>query len=196
MGYECWESNVGLQKYVKDNNITFKGLEERFNTKAAKIVADNVKIPIVWQEVLEDNLHMKLPQETIIQIWKPLWQLEMARITKGNWSTLLSSCWYLDHLDSGGDWMKFYECEPTAFPGNTEQEERILGGEACMWAENVNNANIVSRIFPRASATAEKLWSDIKVNNATEAAPRLEEQTCRMVFRGIPAQPPNGAGFC
>ncbi|KAL5279992.1 HEXB.2 family protein [Megaselia abdita] len=196
VGFECWNSNEDIKKYVEAKKMTYEQLEDEFNVKAAGIVSDNVKIPIVWQEVLNENLHLKLPEDSIIQVWKPMWQVEMSRVTTGNWNTLLSSCWYLDKLKTGGDWKNFYDCEPTAFPGAEKQKQMVLGGEACMWAEVVNNANIVSRIFPRASATAEKLWSDVKVNNKTEAAPRLEEHTCRLINRGISAQPPNGAGFC
>lgn len=51
------------------------------------------------------------------------------------------------------------------------------------------------RIWPRASAAAERLWSFRKQNDDV-AARRLEEHACRMNRRGIPAQPPNGPGFC
>lgn len=117
-------------------------------------------------------------------------------ITKSGFSAILSSCWYLDHLANGGDWRKFYGCEPSDFPGNSEQQSLILGGAACMWSEAVDNSNILQRIFPRVCATAEKLWSKADANNFVEAAQRLEEHTCRMKTRGLPAQPPNGPGFC
>lgn len=117
-------------------------------------------------------------------------------ITRSGFSAILSSCWYLDHLSNGGDWHKFYGCEPSDFPGDNEQQSLLLGGEACMWSESVDNSNILQRIFPRVSATAEKLWSPASVNNMVEAARRLEEHTCRMKIRGLPAQPPNGPGFC
>lgn len=80
--------------------------------------------------------------------------------------------------------------------GTQAQKKLVLGGEACMWGEVVNDQNILQRIFPRVSATAEKLWSQEAVKNADQAAARLEEHTCRMNLRNVPAQPPNGPGFC
>lgn len=60
----------------------------------------------------------------------------------------------------------------------------------------VDNGNVLQRIFPRVSATAEKLWSPYDVKDVVNAARRLEEHACRMKLRGLPAQPPNGPGFC
>lgn len=120
----------------------------------------------------------------------------LRQITEKGLSAILSSCWYLDHLATGGDWKKFYGCEPNSFPGSVEQKKLLLGGAACMWAESVDDTNIVPRIFPRVSATAEKLWSQESVTDVLEAERRIEEHTCRMLARHIPAQPPNGPGFC
>lgn len=103
----------------------------------------------------------------------------------------------MDHLFTGGDWKKYYLCEPLSFNGTSEQKQLVVGGEACMWGEVVDETNIQQRVWPRASATAEKLWSPSPISiNITETAQRLEEHTCRMRRRGIPAQPPNGPAFC
>lgn len=106
----------------------------------------------------------------------------------------MSSCWYLDHLESGGDWTKFYtDCSLLNFTDVPYQKQLVLGGEACMWGESVDETNIQQRIWPRACATAEILWSGYPTS---DAADRLEEHVCRLKRRGIPAQPPNGPGFC
>lgn len=60
----------------------------------------------------------------------------------------------------------------------------------------MDDSNIVQRIFPRASATAEKLWSQMNIVDLESAKSRLEEQYCRMRNRNINAQPPSGPGFC
>lgn len=118
------------------------------------------------------------------------------QITRDNLPALLSTCWYLDHLATGGDWVKFYKCDPLDFPGSDVQKNLIRGGEACMWAEVVDDANVLQRIFPRVCATAERLWSSGDVINVDEAMTRLEEHYCRLRNRNIPAQPPSGPGLC
>lgn len=89
-----------------------------------------------------------------------------------------------------------YECEPRDFPGTDEQKQLVLGGEACMWGESINQYNMVARVWPRASAVAEILWSAVNASDHDFASRRLEEHSCRMNDRGIPTEPANGPGFC
>ncbi|XP_043474482.1 beta-hexosaminidase subunit beta-like isoform X4 [Leptopilina heterotoma] len=193
--FECWESNPDILTFMRDHNITknFTALENIFINRLLNITYDlNIK-PIVWQEVFDNGV--KIHPGTVVQVWTGTWQSEVSSVTNAGFPVILSTCWYLDHVAGGGDWRKYYLCDPLSFTGSIDQKKLMMGGEACMWAEFVDRNNVHSRIWPRASAAAERLWS-FEVQSLDYVSRRLEEHACRMNKRGIPAQPPNGAGLC
>ncbi|XP_028134930.1 beta-hexosaminidase subunit beta [Diabrotica virgifera virgifera] len=194
--FECWSSSTIIKNFMKKNGINdFKALENFYLQKLINMVAKRNRKYIVWEEVFTNGV--KLPNNAIVQVWKTYWHSVLLEVTNSNRTGILSSCWYLDHLNTGGDWIQFYNCEPLSFSSNPKNQLLVVGGEACMWAEVVNQNNIMSRVWPRASATAEKLWSQRDDNyDLLKVRKRLEEHTCRMNRRGIEAQPPNGPGFC
>jgi len=53
-------------------------------------------------------------------------------------------------------------------PLTAEEQTRILGGEAAMWAEVVSDINVESRIWPTSAAIAEKLWTPAELTSDTE----------------------------
>jgi hexosaminidase len=58
-----------------------------------------------------------------------------------------------------------------------------------MWGEQVDGHNIDSRVWPRAGAVAERLWSVQTLTDPKAATPRLNQQACRMEQRGINCGP-------
>lgn len=189
---ECWVQNKKIHDFIIANNITNPNA---FHIeKVAEIVRKLQKKAIVWEEVFDEqyNFHENLT----FHVWKPKSDILIDQIIKKGYSLLYSSCWYLDHLETGGDWKKFYNCLILKHSLSIVEQKLILGGEACMWTEVVDKSNLNTRIWPRAAAVAERLWNYRNSTDLSDAARRLEEHYCRLRELGIPAQPPNGPGYC
>lgn len=59
---------------------------------------------------------------------------------------------------------KFDKIEPLS----PEELKNIIGGEACMWSEMVDSVTLESRVWPKAAAIAEKLWSPKELTKDNE----------------------------
>lgn len=165
--------------------------------KIVKALSPNTTY-LVWQEVF-DHGGKSINQDAIISVWmggdkESLNELE--KVTGNGYRAVLSSCWYLDYISTGRDWPKYYLCDPHNFNGTLAQKRLVIGGGAALWGEYVDSTNLTPRLWPRASAVAERLWSAHSVNDTEEASHRLEEHRCRLVQRGYNVQPPNGPSYC
>lgn len=196
VSFSCWKSNPKITEWMKANNISgnYAKLEEVYIQRILNISSSSGFNYIVWQEVFDNGC--VLDKNTVVEVWinsKPFDQV--TAITKKGFRTLISAPWYLDYISYGADWQNYYKFEPFNFNGTQEQKDLIIGGETCLWAEYVDATNVTPRLWPRASAVAERLWSKQSVNNVDEAALRLHQHRCRMVNRGIEAEPIH-PGFC
>jgi len=193
----CWMSSDQVKDFMKANSITEPyQLQALFEDKLAKIVKSFGVTPMVWQDVFDvDN---SIEKDTVIQIWRnnPRWQKELIKVTASGHRAIVSTGYYLDIISYGSDWVNYYKEEATDFGGTAEQQSLVIGGEACLWGEYVNEDNLIPEGFPRATAVAEKLWSSKETTDINDAASRLEEHTCRMISRGHDIEPPNGVSFC
>jgi len=137
---------------------------------------------VYWQEVYQETTPFI---GTAVDIWKDA--ATLSQVIKQGIAAIQSFGWYLDHLDD--DWDTYYKQEPVPAGTSPAQAKLILGGEGSMWAETVDSTNIHQKVWPRAAAVAERLWSPATVRDVTAAIPRLSHHRCRYVQRGIPAQP-------
>jgi hexosaminidase len=83
---------------------------------------------------------------------------------------------------------RHYLIDPMAdltMPLSREEQERILGGEACMWTEFVSPENIDSRIWPRAAAVAERLWSPQEVRDVDSMYRRMDAVSWHLEGLGL-----------
>ncbi|XP_004447148.2 beta-hexosaminidase subunit beta [Dasypus novemcinctus] len=194
--FNCWKSNPEILDFMRKKGFgkDFKRLQSFYVQKLLKIISTTNKSAIVWQEVFDDGL--KLFPGTIVEIWKGgEYYKEQSLVTKAGFPVILAAPWYLDWISYGQDWRKYYEVEPLNFEGTEEQKKLIIGGEACLWGEYVDATNLTPRLWPRASAVGERLWSHQKVRDINEAYVRLTKHRCRMVRRGIAAEP-LFTGYC
>ncbi|XP_076091620.1 beta-hexosaminidase subunit beta-like [Mytilus galloprovincialis] len=195
--HACWATNPEISKFMVQNGIAkgdYSALEEYYIEKVLKIVDSLNRSDIIWQDPIDHGA--KVPQNAIIQIWKGskntagTWEEYMTNITNQGHQVILSSCWYLNYISYGQDWKKYYQCDPLNFSGSDNNFEKVLGGEACVFGEYIDHTNLLPRLWPRASAAGERLWSSNDVIQDVESAAfRLDEHRCRMLKRGIPAQP-------
>lgn len=196
VSFDCWESNPDIQAWMKQKGWTdYSKLENYYEDQLLTIVGGLNVSYIVWQEIFDNGLAIN--PDTIINNWKGGgWQAESSRITAANFSVILSAPFYLNYISYGEDWPKYYQIEPTNFTGTPEQKARVAGVEACLWAEYIDSTNFMSRAWPRLSAVGERMWSSVNTTDLDDASVRIHNHRCRMLDRGIPAEPPVGPSWC
>ena len=97
---------------------------------------------------------------------------------------------------SNAQWSAIYGTDPLAGLTNTSSRQFILGGQVCAWGETMDAASVLSVIWPRAAAAAERLWSN---NFATSSASdfstvnRMAAFRCELLERGVAAPLPGAA---
>jgi hexosaminidase len=175
-----WNSNPKIQEFIhahgmKDN----RDLQAYFNKRLEKIVSKHGKIMMGWDEVL----HPDLPKTVVVQSWRG--QESLAAAAKQGYRGLLSNGYYLDLM-----WptARHYAVDPMSGAAATltpEEAKRILGGEACMWAEYITPETIDSRIWPRLAAIAERFWSPPDVKDPKSMYQRLDELSWRLGWLGL-----------
>jgi hexosaminidase len=174
-----WRLNPQIQAFIAKNNLRDKqGLQAYFNARIAKILQKHGKRMMGWDEIL----HPDLPRDIVIQSWRG--QQSLAEGAKRGYAGILSNGYYLDHLAPAEH---LYLVDPVSpDSGLTEAEAaRVLGGEACMWAEYVSTENIDSRIWPRLAAVAERFWSPREVRDVEDMYRRLEAVSVQLEEVGL-----------
>eukprot|EP00949_MAST-11_sp_MAST-11-sp1_P003060 g3060.t1 len=192
----CWASNPGVQQYMKAHNLTsFADLETLFEQRLLDLLKEQGTSYIVWQEIFDNGA--KIADDTVIDVWKGNgWQDEMSRVSKAGFHSVLSAPFYLNYISYGEDWPKYYSVEPSDFDGGKEaQAAGLIGGlEACMWSEYVDATNFIPRTWPRIAAVGERAWSHESVTDVNDARHRLHEFRCKLLRRGINAEPITDGG--
>src|SRR5216684_1970758 len=122
-------------------------------------------------------------KDIVIQSWRG--QASLAQAASQGYHGILSNGYY---LDLGWSTARHYAVDPLSGPAASltpDQQQLILGGESCMWAEYVNAENIDSRIWPRNAAIAERLWSPQYVTDVASMHARLHAVSAQLEWLGL-----------
>jgi hexosaminidase len=174
-----WRANPRIQAFMKAHNIkTTQELQAYFNTRIQKILLKHHKQMVGWDEILSPAL----PRNAVIQNWHGI-ELLINGAKQGH-RGLYSHPYYLDHMYSAAD-MFLADPLPADSGLTPDQAKLIQGGEACMWGEQVIPSTIDSRIWPRAAAVAERLWSPAADRDVNDMYRRLAVESLRLDGEGI-----------
>jgi len=164
-----WSANPAIQAFIREHQLVDNpGLHAHFNQRVAAILEKHGKRVMGWDEIL----HPKLPRNILIQSWRG--PEGVADAAKSGCQVILSNGFYIDLAYPTSD---HYLNDPLP-AGNTfspEEQARVLGGEATMWAEWVTPETIDSRLWPRTAAIAERLWSPADRRDVPDMYRRLEK---------------------
>jgi hexosaminidase len=176
-----WKTNPHIQQYMQAHGMKdTTELQAYFTLRLANILARHGKTPIGWDEVLQANT----PKQIMIQSWRGLDSLATA--ARSGHRAILSWGYYLDLNEPAS---RHYTVDPLDQPIDAlspQQQAMILGGETAMWTEYVSPETIDGRIWPRAAAVAERLWSPRDVNNTPAMYDRLPTLSQHLAAVGLP----------
>jgi hexosaminidase len=175
-----WDQSPSIQAFAREHKLEgTRGLQVYFNQRIQKLLHKYGKTMVGWDEVL----HPDLPADTVVQSWSG--QASLAEAASKGYRGILSAGYYLDHLSPAS---YHYGIDPLADAAQKltpEEASRILGGEACMWAEYASAETVDSRIWPRAAAIAERLWSPRETTDADSMYARMEAVSRVLEWTGV-----------
>jgi len=175
-----WDANPKIRAFKKSRKIKDNvELQAYFSGRVQELVTRHKKTPIGWDEILVPGV----PKTIVIQSWRGTEALAAAA-KMGN-RGILSNGYY---LDLGWSAARHYATDPLGGPTaslTAEQKQLILGGESCIWSEYVNAETIDSRIWPRNSAIAERLWSPANTTDVSSMYVRMDTEATRLEWLGL-----------
>jgi hexosaminidase len=175
-----WDANPKIHEFMQAHNLkSNQELQQFFTVRVEKIVSKHHKFMVGWDEILTPDM----PKDVVIQSWRG--QESLAEAAKQGYRGILSSGYYLDAIQPAA---QHYLVDPLSGAGamlTPAQQKLILGGEACMWEEFASEENVESRIWPRAAAVAERLWSPQQVQDVNSMYLRMAAVSAQLEQLGL-----------
>jgi hexosaminidase len=174
-----WNENTAIQEFAYAHGLRdAHDLQAHFNKRVSDILTRHNKKMVGWDEIL----HPDLPRSIVVHSWRG--SAALAQAAAAGYDGILSNGYYLDHMQPAA---RHYLVDPLPATSTLTEEARrhVLGGEACMWGEFVSAEMLDGRVWPRAAAVAERLWSKAEVRDVDDMYRRLARQSERLEALGL-----------
>jgi hexosaminidase len=183
-GDECdpkeWEGNPRIQQFMRAHSIKDgAALQATFTARVEKIIANQKKIMLGWDEILQPNT----PKDVVIQSWRG--PESLAQAARNGYRGILSSGYYIDLNQSAAEHYLVDPLGANAAELTADQKARVLGGEATMWTDIVSHENMDNRVWPRTAAIAERLWSPQQIQDVDSMYERLATISQKLAYYGL-----------
>ena len=173
----AWKNNPAIVDFMSKNKIAdTHALQAYFVKRVVQILAKHHKKTIGWEELFSNDL----PVDVTVQVWQNAAIRDKA-LAHSN-SVTLSAGFYLDQFMPAH---VYYNNPNLPDSLSTTTNPAFLGGEAAQWTEVADKNNIETRIWPRAAAIAERLWSAATIKNVDDMYSRLSAISSQLDEQGL-----------
>ncbi len=174
-----WNANAAIKAFMANNTLAdAHALQAYFNQRLTKILKKYGKRMVGWDEIL----HPDLPKDAVVQSWRG--QESLADGARKGYAGILSNGYYIDLSYKTADHY-LVDPLPPMVKLTADEAKRVLGGEACMWAEWITPETVDSRIWPRTAAIAERFWSPGTVRDVNDMYRRLAAVSIQLEDLGL-----------
>ncbi len=174
-----WMANPRIRAFMQKKG--FAGppeLQAYFNQRLLPILKKHGKRMIGWDEILNPAL----PKDIVIQSWRG--EASLAAGARQGYEGILSAPYYLDGQKTSAQ-MFLDDPIPADTTLTPDQQKLILGGEVCMWAEQLDAETLDSRVWPRTLAVAERFWSPQSDRDVSYMYQRLRKASLELEDVGL-----------
>jgi hexosaminidase len=176
---DLWLADPQIAAFMKKKGYSKPAeLQAYFNLQLQGILKKHNKKMIGWDEILDPAL----PKTILIHSWRG--EASLADGARQGYQGILSAPYYLDGQKTSAQ-MFLADPIPAGTTLTGDQQKLILGGEVCMWAEQLNQETLDSRVWPRTMAVAERLWSPQDDRDVSDMYRRLRINSLRLEDLGL-----------
>lgn len=182
-----WKECPECQKRIKAEGLRDEEeLQGWFTKRVVDFLEANGRKAIVWNESLKSGM---IDENVTVQMWMDRKKLSYDFANKGG--KVINSdfyAYYCDYPYAMTSLNKTYKYNP--IPKTVEKPENIIGIEAPLWTEFINDFDrLCYMAFPRFTAAAETGWTNRENKNSKDFIRRFEAYSKILSKLGIASAP-------